>query len=223
MAPAGIFNKPAALAVSGGCGPGTGRDTGHDAAAIRKAIRAKYAEVSKTADGKFKYPTGREGAARLGYDRKLLDETAAALLQSFCGVGNPFALGPIRQGEAVLDIGCGAGFDTLVASRLVGTGGTVCGIDITPEMVRRAQENIRAAGADNVTVQLAAVEDMPFGGNRFDVVISNGVLNLSPCKDKAFAEICRVLKPGGRFQFADVVVQEDLPAGAACSADAWSQ
>ena len=110
-----------------------------DAASIREAVRKKYVEVAETAEGKFAYPTGRQGALTLEYDPSIIASLPDEVLASFCGVGNPFALGPINPGETVLDVGCGAGVDVIVASRLVGATGKVCGIDMTPEMVERAR------------------------------------------------------------------------------------
>lgn len=189
---------------------------------IREAVRKKYAEVSESAAGKFNYPTGREGALRLGYDPVLLDEMPDELVISFCGVGNPFSLGPISEGESVLDVGCGAGFDLIVASRLVGPRGKVCGIDLTPEMASRATETMNRMHRANVEVRVAGAEEIPYGDDTFDVVISNGVLNLSPFKEKCFGEIYRVLRKGGRFQFADIVLKEELPEKVAGSLEAWS-
>jgi arsenite methyltransferase len=188
---------------------------------IRESVRRKYLEVARSAEGKFKYPTGREGALGLGYDPALLEDMPEELLESFCGVGNPFVLGPINAGDAVLDVGCGAGFDLVVAARLAGPGGRVCGIDLTPEMVEKARRNLGVAGV-NGEVRVVSSEAIPYEDASFDVVTSNGVLNLSPQKEKSFQEIHRVLRPGGRLQFADIVLKEELPEKVANSLDAWS-
>ena len=190
---------------------------------IRNAIQAKYAEVSLSAAGKFEYPVGRAGAEALGYDAAVIERAGPAFLESFCGVGNPFSLGPIRPGEAVLDFGCGAGFDLFVAHTLVGEEGRVCGVDLTKDMADRARENLARAGASNFEVKLVDSETIPYADHTFDVVISNGVINLSPDKAACFKDILRVLKPGGRFQFADVVSEKELPAELAGSPEAWSQ
>jgi SAM-dependent methyltransferase len=189
---------------------------------IRDGIRRKYAEVSNTAKGKFAYPTGKKGALFLGYDSSLLDGFLGEVLESFCGVGNPFALGRIKKGEVVLDVGCGAGVDMILAGRDAGPSGRVCGIDLTPEMVERAKKNADLAGVSNLEIQEAGSESIPFNDKTFDVVISNGVLNLSPCKEESLQEIFRVLKPGGRLQFADIILLEGSPEAASCSIDAWS-
>jgi SAM-dependent methyltransferase len=189
---------------------------------IRAALRKKYAEVSQSAEGKFSYPTGRSGARALGYDLSVLEGMPDELVESFCGVGNPFVLGPIRPEETVLDVGCGAGFDLFVASRLVGRKGKVCGIDLTAEMAAKARKNLARAGIATGEVRLAGAEDIPYDEKTFDIVISNGVLNLSPLKEKSFQEIRRVLKSGGRLQFADIVLKADLPQDVANSLDAWS-
>ena len=194
-----------------------------DPVAIKSAIRQKYAEVAVSAAGKFQYPTGREGAELLGYDRALIQSAPPQLLDSFCGVGNPFALGEIRRGSAVLDVGCGAGFDMYVASGFVGDQGRVCGIDLTVEMASLARKNLEKAGASNVEIKTVDTEHIPYPDHSFDVVISNGVINLSPSKRTTFKEIYRVLKPGGALQFADVVLEKYLPASLAGSAEAWSQ
>jgi len=193
-----------------------------DIEAIRDGVRRKYAEVARTAAGQFGYLTGREGAAQLGYDGAALFATPTGLLRSFCGVGNPFALGNITPGETVLDVGCGGGFDLFVASRLVGPSGRACGIDLTPEMAQQARTNLAEAGATHAEVRVAAVEAIPYDAAMFDVVISNGVLNLTPHKAVSFRELLRVLRPGGRLQFADIVLHGEADA-AACSIDAWSQ
>jgi SAM-dependent methyltransferase len=185
-------------------------------------IRKKYAEVSNSAKGKFAYPTGEEGVRLLGYDPSLLEKLPGEVLESFCGVGNPFELGPISPGAAVLDVGCGAGFDMIVAARHVGPTGRVCGIDLTGEMVERSRKNVGLAGLFNREILEAGTEAIPFDDGSFDLVISNGVLNLSPCKEESFREIFRVLKKGGGLQFADIVLMEGTAQATACSIDAWS-
>jgi arsenite methyltransferase len=186
-------------------------------------VRSKYSEVARSAAGKFEYPTGREGAITLGYDPALVDAADPGLLESFCGVGNPFSLFTIQPGSIILDVGCGAGFDLFIASKLTGSAGRVHGVDLTPDMVARARENLQKAGVANAEVRQVDSESLPFGDNSFDAVISNGVINLSPDKETLFREINRVLKPGGRFCFADVVLEQKLPQGLAGSAEAWSQ
>ena len=138
-------------------------------------------------------------------------------------MGNPFSLFPIPPGSIILDVGCGAGFDLYIAAQLTGPEGTVHGVDLTKAMVARAQENLQKARITNAEVREVGSESLPFENAFFDVVISNGVINLSPDKVALFREINRVLKPGGRLGFADVVLEQALPQGMAASAEAWSQ
>jgi SAM-dependent methyltransferase len=190
--------------------------------AIQDRIRGTYGEVAQSATGKFRYAAGREGALALGYDASTIAPLDDEVLDVFCGVGNPFALSAIHPGETVLDVGCGGGVDLIIASRLVGATGAVRGIDLTPAMVDRARANLTHVGVTNAEVQIGSAEAIPCPDRTFDLVTSNGVLNLSPTKDKAFSEIYRVLKPGGRLQFADIVLSNKLPAEVANNLDAWA-
>jgi SAM-dependent methyltransferase len=193
-----------------------------DQQVIHQAIRKRYTEVASSAVGKFAYPTGRAGAVGLGYDVDVIDTIPAASLAAFCGVGNPWRLGLPRAGETVLDIGCGAGVDLVVGAQRVGVSGRVWGIDLTPAMARQAQHTLSQMGLSNGQVALAQAEALPFATGSMDVVMSNGMLNLSPQKASSFREIWRVLKPGGRLQFADMTLRETLPAELTASLDAWS-
>ncbi len=159
----------------------------------------------------------------MGYNATIVNNAHPKLLQSFCGVGNPFLLGNIRPGVTVLDFGCGAGFDLYVAAGLVGKQGWVCGVDLTDAMADLARQNLSHAVITNFEIRILDSEKIPCRDNSFDVVLSNGVINLTPDKRACFIEILRVLRPGGRLQFADVVLEKELPAAVAGSADAWSQ
>lgn len=182
--------------MAGSCRPGptpapssaVGDLTIEDRRNIRAAVRDKYARVSLSAAGKFQYPTGREGASTLGYDQALLNSLPPEILVSFCGVGNPFGIARIEPGSAVLDVGCGSGFDLLVARLQVGDSGRVCGIDLTEEMVARARANLVRAGFDDVQLKHVDTDDIPYANASFGVVISNGVINLSTDKEQLFAE-----------------------------------
>ncbi|SHO50019.1 Methyltransferase domain-containing protein [Desulfopila aestuarii DSM 18488] len=190
---------------------------------IREAIKNKYQGVATSAEGMFRYLTGKAGALQLGYNESLIADIPEGLVKSFCGVGNPFTIKDIFPGSCLLDIGCGAGFDLIVARRIVGDTGRVAGIDMTVEMLKMAGRNLTEMGIDDVETRLVESEEIPYGDNTFDVVISNGVINLSPLKLDLLKEIFRVLRPGGRLQFADIVLDKELPPMLANSVESWVQ
>ena len=195
--------------------------TPEDKDKIEAGIREKYAKVAAGPQGLFKYPTGKAGLEALGYDPEILKTLPESLLDSFCGVGNPFSLGPVDRGETVLDIGSGGGLDSLVAARMVGSGGKVVGLDLSPDMVARAYENLKQTDLTNVAFQEFSGEDLPFPDGSFDVVISNGVFNLIPAKGRMLKEACRVLKPDGRLLIADQVLSGALTKGPQERIDSW--
>ncbi len=183
-----------------------------ETAAIHQGIAEKYRKVAVSPEGLFRYPTGEISARGLGYTSHLIAAIPAVIRERFVGVGNPFALGPIHPGEAVLDLGCGAGFDAFIAAQFVGPGGRVVGIDLSPEMIAVAEAGLKEADFPHVEFRLAQVEDVPFPDASFDVALSNGVLNLIPDKAAALREICRVLRPGGRLQACDIsLVKDQVP------------
>ncbi len=190
---------------------------------IHTKILEKYARAAVSPAGSFNYPTGVAGLRQLGYPEDWWGDFPPALLESFCGVGNPFSLGPLQPGETVLDLGCGAGFDVAVAARLVGPEGRVMGIDISPEMVVRAWELSALLPFRNLSFQMASAECLPFPARFFDVVTSNGAFNLVIDKDQAAREMLRVLKPSGRLHLADMVLVEPLPPDQANRIDNWYQ
>lgn len=190
---------------------------------IEASIREKYVKVAVSPAGLFRYPTGRAGLEALHYDPQLIQNLPESVAAAYCGVGNPFTLGPIHPGEAILDIGCGAGVDSIVAAKLAGPSGLVKGIDLVPEMLARARENARLAGVTNVTFQESAAEQLPFPDASFDVAISNGVFNLVVDKVKALKEVMRVLKPGGRFMIADQVLAGELPKETKARVENWAR
>jgi arsenite methyltransferase len=191
---------------------------------VREGIRGKYDKVAAAGPGCcFKYPTGKEGMTLQGYPPEVLRDFPPEVLADFCGVGNPFSLGPLAPGEAVLDIGCGAGVDSLVAAHLVGPGGTVVGLDVTPAMLDKARAHQARLGLAHVTFQVGDAEALPFPDHNFDAVISNGVFNLTLDKEKALREAHRVLKPGGRLLLADMVLVAELPPELGGKVENWFQ
>lgn len=196
--------------------------TAKDRKRIKEGIAAKYRKVAISPEGSFQYPTGRGGLDGLGYDPEILKTLPDEVLASYCGVGNPFSLGPVRKGEVVLDIGCGAGVDTIVAATMAGPQGRVVGIDLTLEMLERAKENLSKTTLERVSFQEGSAEDLPFPEASFHVVISNGVFNLVPDKPRALNEVFRVLKPNGRFMLADQVLATAQSADTRAMVENWA-
>ena len=189
---------------------------------LRRQISEKYTGVALEPEAGFHFHTGRPLAAMLGYPHTAVDQLPPATVESFAGVGNPFSMGALRPGETVVDVGCGAGFDTLIAAHQVGPSGRVIGVDMTDAMIIKARAGARALGVENVEVRQGFAESLPVDDGVADVVISNGVINLTPDKITAMREIYRVLKPGGRFQIGDIVVHKEVPQEAKDDIDLWS-
>jgi arsenite methyltransferase len=188
---------------------------------LKGEIKKTYSSVSQEPAKDFVFPTGRAWAEDLGYPEELANVPELAV-ESFAGVANPWQLGRLAPGERVLDLGSGAGTDSLIAAQMVGAGGVVTGIDMTPEMLTRARAAAAEMGAANVEFVEAEAERLPFADASFDVVISNGVIDLIPDKDAVFAELHRVLAPGGRMQIADVTIQNPVSAEGRRNIDLWT-
>ena len=194
---------------------------GLDVDSLRRAIQEEYALVAAEPERGFHFHTGRRLAAILSYEDEWLEGVPEATIASFAGTGNPFALGRLETGEKVVDVGCGAGIDSLIAAKMVSSTGRVIGVDLTPEMVAKARAGAREAGTNNAEFRQGLAESLPVEDNWADVVISNGVLNLFPDKLAGLREIARVLKPGGRLQVGDILVSKAVPDNGKRDIDLW--
>jgi arsenite methyltransferase len=197
-------------------------EIGIDVEVLKCEIKKTYAKVSQEPAEDFIFPTGRAWALDLGYPPDLLARVPEAAAESFAGVANPFTLGALERGEVVLDLGSGAGTDSLIAAQMVGSQGHVTGLDMTEEMLAKARAAASEMEAANVEFVEGEVETLPFGDESFDVVISNGVIDLVPDKDAVFSEIHRVLRPGGRIQIADVTIQNPVSEEGRRNIDLWT-
>jgi len=189
---------------------------------LRVEIKKEYRAVARDPYQGFHFHTGRDATDRLGYEPALYAEVPEGNLASFAGMGNPFLAGPIHPGETVVDVGSGAGLDALIAGRLVGPEGRVVGIDMTPEMLEKASAGAQAMGATQVEFREGLAEELPLPDAYADVLISNGVLNLTLDKAATLREWARVLKPGGRLQIGDIVLARSVPQSAMEDISLWT-
>ena len=194
-----------------------------DTARLRAEVQSIYSRVASAPDGEFHFHRGAEYAEKfLRYDRQALAGLPASAVESFAGVGNPLRIENLSPGATVIDIGCGAGMDLLLAAKAVGPRGRAVGIDMTESMRRKAEIAAVEAGLSNVELRHGDALELPVENGSADFVISNGVLNLTPDKRRAFSEVLRVLRPGGRFLYADIVVAAELPESIRRDIDLWS-
>jgi arsenite methyltransferase len=193
-----------------------------DVGLLRSEIEKTYTDVSTQPHQDFIFPTGRDWAEDLGYPQPELSLVPDATVASFAGVANPFSLGRVEPGATVLDLGCGAGTDLLIAAQMAGPEGRAIGVDMTSSMLARARASAREMDLENVELHESLIESVPVADASIDIVISNGVIDLVPDKPAVFAEIDRVLKPGGRLQVADVVIHTEVSEDARDRIDLWT-
>jgi arsenite methyltransferase len=197
-------------------------DTPVDVNVLREEIRKTYTQVSTDHEQEFIFPTGRRWAQELGYPEPELTRVPDATVESFAGVANHWTLGRIEPGSVVLDLGCGAGTDLLIAAQMTGPTGRAIGVDMTPAMLDRARSSAHEMGFENVELHESLIESLPLEDASVDVVISNGVIDLVPDKDAVFNEIDRVLHAGGRLQLADVIIHRGVSEDARKRIDLWT-
>ena len=196
---------------------------GFDKARLESEVRATYSQVAENPHGEFHFHRGPEYAARLlGYDLEELRRLPDTATAPFAGVGNPFRMQALEPGSSVADLGSGAGMDCLLAARRVGKNGSVVGVDMTDAMLARSRKAAAVADVSHVRFEKGDLAEMPLETASIDVVISNGVFNLAPDKTKVFAELYRIVKPGGRVQFADIVIGKELSEDARNNIDLWT-
>lgn len=193
-----------------------------DTADLEQKVKKMYSDVALHPEGEYHFEMGRGLAEKLGYEKADLNRIPAASIESFAGVGYYFDMANLKEGEAVLDLGSGSGMDVFIAAMKVGMSGKVSGADMTDEQLEKAERLRKERHFDNVSFQKSYIENLPFPDKTFDVVISNGVINLTPDKAKVFTEVARVLKPGGRMVIADIVTEKQLPENVVCDSKLWA-
>lgn len=193
-----------------------------DTAELQSSIQEEYSVVAENPDHGFHFHTGYKATQIMGYDDRWLEPLPDFVVESFSGTGNPFRLGELSPGEEVVDIGCGAGIDSLIAAHMVGPDGRVIGVDMTEAMLDKARRGREASGLEQVEFREGRAENLPVEDDTADVVISNGVFNLVPDKQRAVKEMARVLKPGGRLQIGDILVEKPVSESAKADIDLWT-
>lgn len=188
---------------------------------IKQAVEERYGEVAKSPHSRFNFPVGKAFALKVGYPGKVLNGLPRSMYESFTGANNPQPFVELKNGEVVLDIGCGAGLDLYFYAEAVGANGKVYGLDISEDMVNKAKKNLETAGIKNAEIKYGHSDNLPFGDSSFDIVASNGIYNLSPDKEKVMREVFRVLKPGGRTVFCEIVLKKPLPENIKKNIDDW--
>ena len=188
---------------------------------IKRAVSDKYSQVATKPTGRFNFPVGRKFAQSVGYPRELLHRLPASFGESFTGAGNPHPFIELRAGETVLDLGCGAGLDMYIYAQAAGPGGKIYGVDISEEMLTKAKANLEKVGVKNVELRLGESDRIPLEVSSVDLVASNGIYNLSPDKEAVMREVLRVLKPGGRTVFSEIVLKSELPEKVRKDIDDW--
>jgi len=193
-----------------------------DTADLEQKVKKMYRDVALNPEGEYHFEMGRGLAEKLGYEKTDLDRIPAAAIESFAGVGYYFDIANLKEGDHVLDLGSGSGMDSFIAALKVGASGRIAGVDMTDEQLEKAERLRKEHPFDNVSFHKSYIENLPFPDKSFDAVISNGVINLVPNKEKVFAEISRVLKPGGRMVIADIVTEKQLPENVVCNSTLWA-
>jgi len=193
-----------------------------DAADLEQKVKAMYRDVALNPKGEYHFEMGRDLAEKLGYEKHDLDSIPAAAIESFAGVGYYFDMANLKEGEQVVDLGSGSGMDAFAAALKVGKTGKVLGVDMTDEQLQKAEWLRKEYNFENISFHKSYIEKLPFEDNSIDVVISNGVINLSPDKERVFEEVSRVLKPKGRMVIADIVTEKQLPENVVCNSTLWA-
>lgn len=188
---------------------------------IKEAVKEKYSQVAADPCATFNFPVGKDFALKVGYSKEILDGLLPSMYESFTGANNPQPFIELKEGETVLDLGCGAGLDLYFYAKAVGDKGKVYGLDISEDMVNKAKSNMEAIGIKNIEIKCGHSDNLPFEDNFFDVVASNGIYNLSPDKENVMREVFRVLKPGGRTVFCEIVLKDKLPENVRKNIDDW--
>ena len=199
-----------------------GSELAVDPAVLRDEVKSKYRDVAINPSGEYHFHTGRPLATRLGYDPALVEALPDAAVESFAGVANPFSLRSLAQGERIVDAGSGGGFDCFIAAHQVGPQGQIVGVDMLPEMLEKSRRTAETMGLKNVEFREGLLEAIPVADGWADAVISNGVINLCADKKRVFAELWRVLRPGGRLQFGDIANGKPVPESAIRNIDLWT-
>jgi SAM-dependent methyltransferase len=178
---------------------------------IKQAVKEKYSEVASNPQAKFNFPVGRKFAESVGYSGELLDKLPASMWESFTGAGNPQPYIDIKRGEKILDLGCGAGLDLYLYAQATGPEGQVYGLDISEDMIAKTRRNMETLNVQNVEFLCAPADSIPLPDGSVELVAVNGIYNLSPDKTAVMREVARVLRPGGRTIFAEIVLKAPLP------------
>jgi arsenite methyltransferase len=189
---------------------------------LESAVKERFAALARNPTEEKRFPVGPDSARRLGYPSQEIDSLPLAATESFAGVGNPFSLGELRPGQSVVDLGCGAGMDSILAARQVESTGKVIGVDMVEEMLAKARRNAEAAGVSNTDFRAGRADALPVPAGSVDVVITNGVFNLCVDKPKVVAELFRVLRPGGRLQMADILLEPHVTPEELAGKGTWS-